>query len=722
MLPEKSRAAALAALPVLACAAFSALLAFASAAPVHAAKPAARETVAATDPYEWLESTDSARVVEWVSRQNQSTLQILAKDPRYPRTESEMRAILSAKDRLPYPHLRGGWVYNFWQDAKHPRGVWRRARTEDYAKPGINWQTLLDLDHLNTAEKQDWTWQGEVCLPPVYEDCLLQLSRGGGDEVVIREFDVKTSTFVRNGFYLPEAVSNVSWLDADHVLVDTDFGPDTVLRSGYSRFVKLWKRGEPLADARTLIEGGDTDLWETSMIDARPEGTYPLVVQFLSRFAAKYYLLLPDDHLDRIPLPEDANVQCMFQGRLMAILRSPWKAGPRTLPSGTLVAFPLDKIDEAHPEDAVELVYKPDDRSSVVEFDASRNRAYLNVLRDVNGRLFELSVSSAGWNVQTLDLPMFGTVKVLSADAFDDLVYVSYESFLTPPAIYTVDGSPGKAPRLVSSLPERFNSGNFIVEQDEAVSADGTRVPYFLVRRQDLKCDGSEPTLLSGYGGFESSFTPTYLDTIGKAWMEAGGAYALAIVRGGGEFGPSWHKAAMGEHRQRSFDDFLAVAQDLIRRKITSPRRLGVMGNSNGGLLVAAAMTERPELFHAVVCQAPLLDMLRYTRLGAGAAWIGEYGDPDDPKMAKVLRRYSPYQNVKPGVRYPAALFIASTEDDRVHPAHARKMVARLESMGNETYYFEDPEGGHGGPNTDLGSRIRRRALEFVFLLRQLMD
>jgi prolyl oligopeptidase len=713
MLPEKTRAAAPAALPVLVCTVLASLFVLAFAAPGLA-------QLAQDDPFEWLESTGSARAVEWVSRHNRSTLQILAKDPRYPRVESEMRAILSAKDRLPYPHLRGGWVYNFWQDLNHPRGVWRRARPEDYAKPGVNWQTLLDLDRLNAEEKKNWMWQGEVCLPPAYEDCLLQLAHGGGDEVVVREFDVKTAAFVPNGFNLTEAVSNVSWLDADRVLVDTNFGPDTVLRSGYSRFVKLWKRGKPLADAKTLLEGAETDLWETSMVDSRPEGNYPLLVQFLSRFAAKYYLLLPDDHLDRISLPEDANVQCVFQGRLLAILRSPWKAGRRTLPSGALVAFPLDKIDEPHPEEAVELVYAPDDRSSIVEFDAAKNRAYLNVLRDVNGSLFELSVSSAGWNMQALELPMFGTVKVLSADAFDDLVYVSYENFLTPPAIYAVNSA--RAPSLIASLPERFNAGNFIVEQDEAVSADGTRVPYFLVRRKDLKFDGAQPTLLYGYGGFESSFTPTYLDTVGKAWLEAGGAYALANVRGGGEFGPAWHKAAMGEHRQRSFDDFLAVAQDLIQRKITSPRRLGIMGDSNGGLLAGAAMTERPDLFHAVVCQAPLFDMLRYNRLGAGAAWIGEYGDPDDPKMAKILRRYSPYQNVKPNVRYPASLFVSSTEDDRVNPAHARKMAARLESMGNEALYFEDTKGGHGGPNTDLESRIRRRALEFVFLLRQLMD
>jgi prolyl oligopeptidase len=674
------------------------------------------------DPFLWLEELHSPRAMDWVKLRNKESVGRLTKDPRYRRIEKDVRKIITAKDRIPMPRLAGGWIYNFWQDSRHVRGLWRRARPEEYAKPEPKWQVLLDVDRLNKEEGQDWVWHGAACLPPAYEDCLVHLSHGGKDAAVVREFDVARATWTPGGFSLPEAKTSVSWLDSGRIFVGTDFGPGSLTESGYPRVVKLWSRGQPLSEARTIFEGQAKDVSARVGTQFRPEGAATFVTRQKTFWAAEHWVLQPDFTLKPLPFPEDAAFQGVFQGQLLAILRSEWKVGKASYQSGALVSLPLTALWAERPELWLSYVWAPDSRSSIVGVSMSRDDIYLDVLQNVQGRVLQVFRSpEGGWGAAAVSLPGFGMGSVRALDDFDDRVYLGFESFLVPPTLSLFTPAPGGAPRPVKSLPARFRSKGLAAEQFEAVSKDGTKVPYFLVRKEGLKLDGSAPTLLYGYGGFEIPMTPGYLNDMGKVWLESGGAYALANIRGGGEFGPKWHEAALKENRQRAFDDFIAVAEDLVRRKVTSPRRLGIMGGSNGGLLVGAVFTQRPELFHAVVCQVPLLDMLRYTKIAAGPSWVGEYGDPAEPRMAEAIRRYSPYHNIRADAGYPEIFFLTSTKDDRVGPVHARKMAARLEAAGHPALYWENIEGGHGAA-ADLEEKVTMKSLQYAYLLRRLAD
>ncbi|MBI4565243.1 MAG: S9 family peptidase [Planctomycetes bacterium] len=658
------------------------------------------------DMYLWLEEIESEKALEWVRAHNEKSLELLTADPQYAEIEAQARAILLAKDRIPAPDLRGGWVVNFWQDADHPRGLWRRARPAEYEKPEPAWETMLDLDALARDEGENWVWKGATTLPPDHDRAMLFLSRGGKDATVVREFDVPSRSFVAGGFALPEAKSRVSWLDRDTLFVGTDFGPGTLTKSGYPRQVRLWKRGTPHLDAPLVFEGAEEDVSVSAFTSFRPEGSFTFVARAKTFFEADMFLRAEDGQLRKLPFPDDASFEGIFQGHLLATLRSEW----RGFPAGALVSVPVDRPD------AAEAVYRPDERSSVTRVSTARQHLVLNVLSNVQGRVVKVR-RTQGWELEPVALPDGGSAGVVSADPFDDRVYVGYESFLVPYTLYAI----GRDVRPVRRLPERFDARRLAVDQFEAQSPDGTRVPYFVIRRDDLAFDGSNPTLLYGYGGFEISMTPAYMAVAGKAWLEKGGVFALANIRGGGEFGPKWHRAALKENRQRAYDDFISVAEDLVRRRVTSPRRLGIMGGSNGGLLVGAAFTQRPYLFHAVVCQVPLLDMLRYHKLLAGHSWMAEYGDPEDPEMAEVIRRYSPYQNVRPRTEYPHVFFVTSTKDDRVHPGHARKMAAKMEAQGHDILYYENIEGGHSAA-ANLEQRVKRTALEYTYLFRQLVD
>lgn len=660
------------------------------------------------DPYLWLEEIDSESSLSWVRRQNEKTLQRLAQDPLFPPLQEEIHRILNARDRIPLPSLESGWVYNFWQDADHVRGLWRRTRPESYARENPAWEILLDLDALAGREDENWVWQGASVLPGS-DRALVFLSRGGKDARVVREFDLAHRAFVPGGFFLPEAKSRVSWLDAETLLVGTDFGPGTLTDSGYPRQVRRWRRGTPLTSAELLFEGAPGDVSVSAYTSFRPEGRLALILRAPSFFQEECRLLRTDGTLQFVPFPEDIDFRGVFEGRLLGLLRRPWRAGERTLPAGALVALPAGA-----PAEAAELVLAPDERTSLLGVAVSRRSLYVSALENVRGRLYRLVPGRSGWSRAPVPFPDHGTVGVVSADDAGDLVYVRYESFAAPSTLYLLSGD--SDPRPIKRLPERFDARGVRIDQFEATSPDGTRVPYFVVGREG---PGPRPAILHGYGGFEIPQTPAYLGTLGKAWLERGGLYVLANIRGGGEFGPRWHQAALREKRPRAFEDFLAVAEDLIRRGLTEPRKLGLLGGSNGGLLVGACLTRRPELFGAAVCQVPLLDMLRYPRLLAGRSWVAEYGDPEDPAMAAVLRSYSPYHNVRPGASYPPVLLITSTRDDRVHPGHARKMAALLESLGREVFYYENIEGGHGAA-ANLKQRARMLALQYVFFRRAL--
>jgi prolyl oligopeptidase len=670
---------------------------------------------APADPRQWLEEIESSRALKWVKARDEKTLAELQADPRFKEVEADARAVVLATDRIPAPELRGRLIYNFWQDPKAVRGVWRRTSPEEYRKAEPRWETVLDLDALSKKEKENWVWKGADCLPPEQTRCLLTLSRGGKDASVIREFDADKKEFVAGGFALVEAKSDAAWYDADDVLVGTDFGPGTLTKAGYPRVLKLWKRGTPLTSARTVYEGREEDVSVSPWVARRVEGSVALVNQALTFFTARRLLIGANGALTELPLPQSAELRGYFDGRLLASLRDAWFVNGSTIPAGTLVAWPLAAKDES----LLETVWTPDARQSLQSVATTHGGLYLAALENVQGVLLRARREGRNWTAERLPFPAAASLAIAAADDFSGLLLVDQETFLEPTAVVAWSDAAYGNPETWRRLPARFDASGLASEQRWATSADGTRVPYFLVRRATAPLDGTTPTLLYGYGGFEISMDPYYLATVGRVWLSRGGAYALANIRGGGEFGPRWHAAALKEHRQRAFDDFEAVAEDLIKTKATSAAKLAIQGGSNGGLLVATALTERPELFGAVVCEVPITDMLRYDKLLAGNSWVGEYGSSDDPEMAKVLLRYSPYQNVRSGVPYPKTLIYTSTKDDRVHPGHARKFAARLEEAGQPVTYYENVEGGHSAA-ANLEQRVKRYAIEYTFLLRAL--
>jgi prolyl oligopeptidase len=678
-----------------------------------AAEPAGN----ATDPYLWLEERDSKNALDWVKKHDSATLGELRADSNFATFQAEALAILSSKDRIPEGSLMGNYIYNFWQDADHVRGLYRRTSLDEYAKPNPQWETVLDIDSLNKVEGKSWVYKGANWLPPDYSRALVTLSDGGKDASFVREFDGTSKTFVADGFSLPEAKSSVAWYDQNTVIVVTDFGANSLTTSGYPRIAKLWKRGTPISEAKTILEGENSDVSVNGYVSFRPEGNVFGLERNPTFWESTSWIVDANSQRTEVPLPKDANISAFFKGYVIARLYSDWLG----FSQGSIVALKLTDLKTPDLKSKVELLYKPDDKSTVTGVAATKDYLLVSILKNVKGRILYICLSDSGvsrWPTGEVNLPEYGSVSVVTADDYSNEFMVSFQDFLTPTKLYLVDG-PRATPREIKSRPAMFNGQDLSISQGEATSKDGTVIPYFLISRKDLKTDGNNPTLLYGYGGFRSSETPFYSGTVGKLWLERGGVFALANIRGGGEFGPRWHKAALLKNRQKSFDDFIAVAQDLVDRKITSPQHLGIQGGSNGGLLVGVAFTQRPDLFNAVVCQVPLLDMIRYTKLPPGASWIGEYGDPDSTDMRAYISTYSPYQNVRAGVKYPKVLFVTSTRDDRVHPGHARKTAAKMEEFGNMIYYFEETEGGHAA-SADNIQRAKRLAIEYTYLWKML--
>ena len=672
------------------------------------------------DPYLWLEEVEGERALEWVHTRNKECFDELESDERYGKFLSQAEKLLNAKDRIPYGSIRGKYVYNFWQDAEHVRGIMRRTTPKSYRLAKPEWETVLDIDALAKAEDENWVYKGTAWLAPDYERCLIKLSRGGTDASVHREFDMVAKRFVEGGFALPEAKSGVTWLDRDTLLVGTDWGEGSLTESGYPRVAKRWKRGTPLAEATTIFEGRHEDIGIWPRVMDSGEETIALVDQSLTFFTGAYHVIGPDGKLTSLPLQESADLAGFYAGRLLFTLREAWEVNGQTHAQGALLAINAAVFQATGKLPSIETIYRPDERTSIEGVTASRSGLYVTLLQNVKGRILRFSVNpqSGQWSSKLVPLPENGSVSISAAGPHSDTIFINYEDHVTPDRLSEFDADANKFSTL-KSLAARFDAGELEVHQHMAKSADGTEVPYFVIHRKGLKPDGSTPTILYGYGGFEISLKPSYSATIGKLWLERGGAYAVANIRGGGEFGPRWHKAALKTERQRAYDDFIAVGEDLAKRGITSPKHLGISGGSNGGLLVGAIFTQRPDLLNAVVCRVPLLDMIRYTKLLAGASWAAEYGDPEDPKMREAILRYSPYQNVFPDKKYPKVFIETSTKDDRVHPGHARKMVARMREQGHEVLYYENTEGGHAA-GANLKQHARRYALEYVYFSRQL--
>ena len=673
---------------------------------VTLAEDATRRPPILDDPFLWLEEVEGKRALEWVKQRNGETLAELQADKRYEPFLAQAEALLNATDRIPYGSIRGRHIYNFWRDAEHIRGILRRTTLVSYRTAEPEWETVLDVDALARAEDENWVYKSIAWLAPGYERCLVKLSRGGTDASVHREFDALAKRFVEGGFVLPEAKSGVAWLDRDTLLVGTNWGEGSLTKSGYPRIAKRWKRGTPLAKAVTVFEGRQEDIGIWPRVMDSGEATLPMIDQSLTFYTGAYHLIGGGGKLRRLPLPESVDLAGFY--------------AVRTFPEGALLAIDAAAFRESGELPSIETVYTPDDRTSIEGVTVSRSGLYVSLLQNVKGSIlrFGVEAKSGEWRAEPLPLPPSGTVSLSAANPHSGTVFVNYEDHITPDRLSEYDAGANALTRL-KALPARFRADGLQVSQHTVRSADGETVPYFVIHRKGLKPDGSTPTILYGYGGFEISLKPSYSAPIGKLWLERGGAYAVANIRGGGEFGPRWHKAALKTNRQRAYDDFIAVAEDLARRGISSPKRLGISGGSNGGLLVGAIFTQRPDLMNAVVCRVPLLDMMRYTKLLAGASWAAEYGDPEDPKIREALLKYSPYQNMFPDRKYPRVFIETSTKDARVHPGHARKMVARMREQGHSVLYFENTEGGHAA-GANLKQHARRYALEYVYFSRQL--
>ncbi|ODU41615.1 MAG: prolyl oligopeptidase [Lysobacteraceae bacterium SCN 69-123] len=673
---------------------------------------------AAEDPYLWLEDVEGEKALDWVRAQNAASKDSLESLEGFAQLRDDLRAILDSNDKIPFVREMGGYLYNFWQDANNPRGLWRRTTLESYRSAAPQWEVILDLDALNKAEGENWVWAGSDCLRPEYTRCLLSLSRGGADANVTREFDIASKSFVEGGFFRPEAKGGMGWIDLDTVFVYTDFGDGSMTSSGYPRIAKRWKRGTEISSAETVYEGQADDMYIAATHDDTPGYERSFVSRTLAFYNDELYLLGDGGTLTRIDAPNSAN-KSVHKDWLLLELREPLTAGEATFAAGSLLAAKLDAFLAG--ERRFTVLFEPSDTTSLAGYSFTANHLVLNVLEDVKNRLSVLTpAAEAGqpWASQPLPgAPAFGTVSVSAYDEEkSDLVWMTSTDYLTPTTLYLGELLGEKA--KLKEMPSFFDKEGLEITQGFATSDDGTRVPYFMVARKGIERNGRNPTLLYGYGGFEISLTPGYSGAVGRAWLQDGGVYVVANIRGGGEYGPRWHQAALKANRNKAYEDFAAVAKELIALNITAPAHLGMQGGSNGGLLMGNMTVMYPELFGAVVCQVPLLDMKRYHLLLAGASWMAEYGNPDTADW-EFLQKYSPYQNVKADAKYPPVLFTTSTRDDRVHPGHARKMFARMQEQGHRVAYYENIEGGHGGA-ADNGQRAYMQAIAYSFLRQHL--
>ncbi len=685
------------------------------------------------DPYQWLEQVGERSALEWVAQRNAASAEELTRGERFAQFRDEIKQVLDSAEKVAYPQLVGGRLENFWQDAEHPRGLWRRTTLEDFRKPDPEWELLLDIDALGAAEGESWVWHGAAPLRPSYDRALVSLSPGGSDAEVVREFDLTTKEFVADGFTLPAAKSEIGWVDRDRVLVGTDIGPGSLTPAGYPRLVQVWQRGTPLSAARTVFEGRADDVFVVGRHDATGSRPRTIVSRHPDFFTGEHFLLDEDalgadfaggdfagggPGLTKIAVPLDADIET-HRDWLLIRPRTDWTVGGVTYPGGSLLVTEFDWFVQDPTGAQLKPLFTPAPDTALVDYRWTRNHLLLTTLVDVRSQIEFLSPprppasAGAAWGREPVGdgEPGLTTVGVWDTDRYtNDEFLLTEDGFTLPTRL--VYGRPGAPLELLRQEPAFFDTAGIQVQQHFATSEDGTRVPYFVVGYPDA----AGPTLLSGYGGFEIARLPHYDKILGLGWLVRGGRYVLANIRGGGEFGPAWHHAAMREKRPRAYEDMAAVARDLVTRGIVdSPAHLGVEGRSNGGLLAGVMLTRYPELFGAVVSQVPLLDMRRYHLLLAGSSWVAEYGDPDEPGDWEFLSAYSPYHNVHSGQSYPPVLLATSTRDDRVHPGHARKMVARMLEQGHDVRYYENIEGGHGGA-ADNAQQAFRWALLFEFL------
>lgn len=675
-------------------------------------KPAANKG----DAYIWLEDVEGKQALNWVETQNKESIATLTKNPNFKTMEHDALAILEAKDKIPSVDYVGKNLVNFWRDDAHVRGILRTTTLASYKTKKPAWKTIIDFDALAKKENENWIYKGMTCLEPDETLCMISLSRGGKDAVVMREFDMKKKAFITtHGFTLPEAKTMLSWVDKDSLLVGTDFGPGSLTTAGYPRLIKLWKRGTALAAATLVFEGQPNDVWAQSDQMNHGGKQVSVISRGIDFFNTEEYVYdAKKGEKALFPKPAAAELAGYFQGLFLYKLRNPWTFNAMSYPAGALVSIDAAAAGRALQPADVQVIFTPKANQAFGDVLEMKTKIAFSVLEDVKGKVYTSFLNNNKWEAAApLDIPGNGNIILsTSNDEADQFLYL-YENFNQASTLYSYNFK--NKPVLLKSLPARFDAKDVIVDQKFAVSKDGTKVPYFLIYKKNIKFDGTAPTLQYGYGGFTVSQAPAYNSLAGKLWIEKGGVYVVANIRGGGEYGPAWHQAALKEKRQNAYDDFIAVSEDLIKNKITTPAKLAIRGGSNGGLLVGAVMVQRPDLYGAVLCGVPLLDMMRFNQLLAGASWMGEYGDPAIASNRAALMKYSPYQNVQAGKTYPPVFFFTSTKDDRVHPGHARKMAAKMKDQKHQVLYYENTEGGHAA-SANYKQQAMMMALQFQFL------
>jgi prolyl oligopeptidase len=670
-----------------------------------------QKSIAQEDPYLWLEEVEGKKAMDFVIDQNKKTYEKFSQDSIYKSIYSKTLEILNSTDRIAFPSIIGNHIYNFWQDKEHVRGIWRRTTKESYLSNNPVWETLLDIDALALKDGVKWVYKGSNGLYPNYNRFIINLSNGGGDAVEIREFDVTTKSFIKGGFYIPEAKGDASYLDENTLIVSTDFGEGTMTTSGYANQVKIWKRGTLLKDAKLIHTGNIKDVASSGYAIRDNDKNY-LIINQGTTFYTNILYVFENSKLIKLDLPEDVSMSTILNNQIVLNLKSDWTVNGIIYKQGSIVSANFSSLIKGIKE--LTLIFTPDEFTSINEVTSTKNKLLVNILTNVKSELNIYAFENGKWIKEKVNAPDFGTISIITADEFTDDYYFNFQNFLTPSSLYFANTMTNKV-LTIKTLPSFFDGSKYEVNQYKTKSKDGTLIPYFIITSKSVVYDGTNPTLLYGYGGFEVSLEPSYSGTMGNAWLENGGIYVLSNIRGGGEYGPKWHQAGLKEKRQNVYDDFHSISEDLIAKEITSSKHLGIMGGSNGGLLMGVSFTQRPDLYSAVVCQVPLLDMKRFNKLLAGASWMGEYGDPDIAEEWEYIKKYSPYQNLKAGVKYPEVFFTTSTRDDRVHPAHARKMAAKMIDMGYAVYYNESTEGGHAGSITNE-QKAKSVALEYTFL------
>lgn len=663
------------------------------------------------DNFIWLEDVHDPKNLAWVQEQNKITMERLESDARFKKMESLISEVVLSKDKIPGLSERDGYFYNFWTDKQNPKGLWRRTSVSDFKNEKENWEVLLDVDQLAKDEGKPWVYKGARRLDN--ERYLVNLSNGGTDAVQLREYNIKTKQFIKNGFFIEESKMRLDILDENTIIIGANFGHGSLTDSGYPREARIWKRGEALKDATLLFKGEKTDVAVQSWVAGEGSDKVAFVYREVD-FYNQYVWYLEGEVLKPINIPTNAVISGYYKSNLVVTLRSDWSVEGQEFKQGDLIYMGYKNNQKQNPV----LLFRPTDSQSVQSASVSKTGIFVSYLDNVNGKILKLSLSKNKWKSEQVLLPEQGAVEVNFASDKSDVVLFTFESFLNQRTLFTTSGRSVK-PQILKEFAPKIDKTLYEEKQFWSVSKDGTKIPYYLIAKKGLKLNKKNPTLVYGYGGFEIPETPFYLGDWFTTWIDQGGVFVLANIRGGGEFGPRWHQAALKENRQRAYDDFISVIENVQSAGVTSPQHTAIMGGSNGGLLVGAIFTQRPDLMNGVICQVPLLDMIRYTQLLAGASWMGEYGDPNDPKMREVILKYSPYQNIKPGVKYPEVLFVTSTKDDRVHPGHARKAYARMIEQGHKALLFENINGGHGAAS-DLNESVKRKALERVFLWQKL--